>query len=61
VSYVFFGFEADTCLAAYLLEVIDRAIRTELATFRDPAGFARRARAASLSDVAVALSERRSY
>ena len=34
VSYVFFGFEADTALAAYLLEVIDRAIQTELATFR---------------------------
>ena len=34
VSYVFFGFEADTSLAAYLLRVIDRAIRTELATFR---------------------------
>ena len=34
VSYVFFGFEADTSLAAYLLEVINRAIRTELVTFR---------------------------
>jgi hypothetical protein len=34
VSYVFFGFEADTALAAYLLEVINRAIRTELAIFR---------------------------
>jgi Protein of unknown function (DUF2786) len=34
VSYVFFGFEADTSLAAYLLEVIDRAVRTELVTFR---------------------------
>jgi hypothetical protein len=34
VSYVFFGFEADTSLAAYLLRVIDRAIRTELANFR---------------------------
>jgi hypothetical protein len=34
VIYVFFGFEADTSLAAYLLEVIDRAICTELATFR---------------------------
>ena len=34
VSYVFFGFEPDTSLAAYLLEVIDRAIRTEVANFR---------------------------
>ena len=33
VSYVFFGFEADTSLAAYLLEVINRAIRTEFASF----------------------------
>ena len=34
VSYVFFGFESDTSLAAYLLQVIDRAIRTEAANFR---------------------------
>ena len=33
-TYVFFGVEADTSLAAYLLEVIDRAIRTEVASFR---------------------------
>jgi hypothetical protein len=32
--YVFFGFETDTALAAYLYQVIDRAILTELATFR---------------------------
>src|SRR5271163_4921358 len=34
ISYVFFGFEADASPAAYLLRVIDRAIQTELATFR---------------------------
>jgi hypothetical protein len=34
-SYVFFGFAADTALAVYLFDVIDRAIRTELAAFRD--------------------------
>jgi hypothetical protein len=33
-SYVFFGFEADVTLASYLFKVIDRAIRTEVATFR---------------------------
>jgi hypothetical protein len=33
-SYIFFGFEADTTLASYLFTVIDRAMRTELATFR---------------------------
>ncbi len=32
--YVFFGFEADTSLARYLFQVIDHAIRTELAGFR---------------------------
>jgi Protein of unknown function (DUF2786) len=32
--YVFFGFTADTTLAAYLFGVIDRAIRHELETFR---------------------------
>ena len=32
--YVFFGFETDTALAAYLFQVIDRAIRTELEGFR---------------------------
>jgi hypothetical protein len=31
---VFFGFETDTALAAYLFRVIDRAIRTELDRFR---------------------------
>ncbi len=33
-SYVFFGFDTDTALAAYLFAVIDRAIRTELTAFR---------------------------
>jgi hypothetical protein len=33
-SYVFFGFEADTSLAAYLFALIDHAIRNELAAFR---------------------------
>jgi hypothetical protein len=32
--YVFFGFETDTSLAAYLFAVIDRAIGVELARFR---------------------------
>jgi hypothetical protein len=34
-NYIFFGFETDAGLAAYLFSVIDRAIRTELARFRD--------------------------
>jgi hypothetical protein len=33
-SYVFFGFEPDIALAAYLFTVIDRAIRTGLVAFR---------------------------
>lgn len=32
--YVFFGFETDTALATYLFAVIDRAISTETAAFR---------------------------
>jgi hypothetical protein len=32
--YVFFGFETDTALAIYLFVVIERAVRTETATFR---------------------------
>ena len=32
--YVFFGFETDTALATYLFAVIERAVRTETATFR---------------------------
>ncbi len=32
--YVFFGFATDTKLAAYLVAVIDRAIRTDLLAFR---------------------------
>jgi hypothetical protein len=33
--YVFFGFETDAGLAAYLFSVVDRAIRTELTRFRE--------------------------
>jgi hypothetical protein len=33
-SYIFFGFEADASLAAYLFSLIDHAIRNELAAFR---------------------------
>jgi hypothetical protein len=33
--YVFFGFETDTVLATYLFTVIDRAIMTEAATFKE--------------------------
>jgi hypothetical protein len=32
--YVFFGFETDTALAIYLFTVIDRAVSTETAAFR---------------------------
>jgi hypothetical protein len=32
--YVFFGFETDTALATYLFTVIDRAVATETAAFR---------------------------
>jgi hypothetical protein len=32
--YVFFGFETDVALASYLFAVIERAVRTETATFR---------------------------
>lgn len=32
--YVFFGFESDTALSTYLFAVIDRAIATETAAFR---------------------------
>ena len=32
--YVFFGFETDTALVTYLFAVIERAVRTETATFR---------------------------
>jgi Protein of unknown function (DUF2786) len=32
--YVFFGFETDTALATYLFAVIDRAVSTETAAFR---------------------------
>lgn len=33
-KYVFFGFETDTALAGYLFSVVDRAIATEVDTFR---------------------------
>ena len=33
-SYVFFGFDADTALASYLFNVIDRAMATALRAFR---------------------------
>ena len=33
-SYVFFGFDADTALAGYLFNVIDRAMATALVAFR---------------------------
>ena len=33
-SYVFFGFDADTVLAGYLFNVIDRAMATALTAFR---------------------------
>ena len=36
-SYVFFGFDADTALASYLFNVIDRAMATALAAFRSDA------------------------
>ena len=32
--YVFFGFETDTALAAYLFAVVERAVKTETASFR---------------------------
>jgi hypothetical protein len=34
IRYIFFGFETDTALAAYLFTVIDRAITTETAAFK---------------------------
>ena len=34
IRYIFFGFETDTSLAAYLFAVIDRAISTEISTFK---------------------------
>jgi hypothetical protein len=34
LSYVFFGFEADTAMAGYLFSVIDRAMATALVDFR---------------------------
>jgi hypothetical protein len=49
--YVFFGFEIDTALATYLFAVINRAILTEAATFKqaNPALRAVRLRRASAS------------
>ncbi len=34
IRYIFFGFETDASLAAFLFAVIDRAIETELARFK---------------------------
>ncbi len=34
IRYIFFGFETDTALAAYLFAVIDRAISHEISTFK---------------------------
>jgi hypothetical protein len=34
IRYIFFGFETDTALAAYLFAVIDRAISNEVSTFK---------------------------
>ncbi len=34
IRYIFFGFETDTSLAAYLFAVIDRAISHEISTFK---------------------------
>ena len=34
IRYIFFGFETDTSLAAYLFAVVNRAIVTEATTFR---------------------------
>ncbi len=34
VGYTFFGFEPDTAMAGYLLQVIDRAMRSESALFK---------------------------
>jgi hypothetical protein len=61
--YVFFGFETDTVLATYLFAVIDRAITTEAATFKqaNPSLRAVRLRRASASfqhGVAARVSER---
>ena len=43
-SYVFFGFDADTALAGYLFNVIDRAMATALTAFRGNASSAERRR-----------------
>ena len=61
--YVFFGFETDTVLAAYLFAVIDRAVRTELLGFRQTrkslTGTAlRRASASFQHGIAARVAER---
>jgi hypothetical protein len=61
--YVFFGFETDTALAAYLFQVIGRAMAVELEGFRsrNPALRALRLRQASISfqqGMAARLAER---
>lgn len=51
IRYIFFGFETDTALAAYLFAVIDRAIETGIAIFKraNPRLRAERLRRASTS------------
>ena len=61
--YVFFGFVTDTKLAAYLFSVIDRAIRSEVMTFRqDAVGLAgvalRRASTSFQHGMAARIAER---
>ncbi len=61
--YVFFGFQTDTKLAAYLFAVIDRAIRSEVLAFRQHtpalAGVARRRATTSFQHgMALRIAER---
>lgn len=56
--YVFFGFETDTALATYLFAVIERAVSTETATFRQLNPRLRRASASFQHGVVVRVSER---
>ena len=62
-GYVFFGFDTDTRLAAYLFSVIDRAIRSDLLVFRRQtpslAGIAlRRASTSFQQGMAARIAER---
>jgi hypothetical protein len=61
--YVFFGFATDTQLAAYLFSIIDRAIRSDMVTFRrDSPGLAgvalRRASTSFQHGMAARIAER---